>query len=89
MADGPYRGKPFSGDPKLSGGTHTGPLMPRETQRVKFQLICMECCGQLLCWVNPRLPNHCPECGKFIYPAVKGWITFADEFASLRMTKDL
>ncbi len=24
----------------------------------------MPCCGHLLCWVNPRLPSYCPECGK-------------------------
>jgi DNA-directed RNA polymerase subunit RPC12/RpoP len=31
---------------------------------VKFRLIQMPCCGQMLCWVNPRLPNYCPECGE-------------------------
>jgi hypothetical protein len=25
----------------------------------------------MLCWVNPRLPNYCPECGKFIYADLK------------------
>jgi hypothetical protein len=24
---------------------------------VKFRLIQMPCCGQMLCWVNPRLPK--------------------------------
>lgn len=33
-------------------------------QRVEFRLVHMPCCGQLLCWVNPRRPNYCPECGK-------------------------
>src|SRR5262245_26836305 len=28
---------------------------------VHFRLIQMPCCGQMLCWVNPRLPNYCPE----------------------------
>jgi hypothetical protein len=37
----------------------------------KFRLIQTPCCEQLLCWVNPRLPNHCPECGKFIYADLK------------------
>jgi hypothetical protein len=36
-------------------------------ERVKFRLIHTPCCGTLLCWVNPRLPNHCPECGVQIY----------------------
>jgi hypothetical protein len=47
----------------------------RETQKVPFRLIQTQCCGTQLCWVNPRLPMHCPECGKFCYPAVKGWVT--------------
>jgi len=33
---------------------------------VKFSLIQMPCCGHSLCWLNPRLPNYCPECGKFV-----------------------
>jgi hypothetical protein len=60
--------------------------------RAHFRLIQMPCCGQLLCWVNPRLPNYCPECGEFIYsqlkPDIKGsileshqdaWITYASK----------
>jgi hypothetical protein len=35
-----------------------------ERERVHFRLIQTPCCGQLLCWVNPRLPNYCPECAK-------------------------
>jgi hypothetical protein len=23
----------------------------------------MPCCHILICWVNPRRPNYCPECG--------------------------
>jgi hypothetical protein len=34
--------------------------------RAHFRLIQMPCCGQSLCWVNPRLPSYCPECGKFV-----------------------
>lgn len=33
-------------------------------EMVKFRLFQMPCCGYLLCWVNPRLPTYCPECGK-------------------------
>jgi ribosomal protein S27E len=29
-------------------------------------IACPECNHQM-CWVNPRLPSHCPECGKHIY----------------------
>jgi hypothetical protein len=43
----------------------------RITERVHFRLIQMSCCGQLLCWVNPRLPTHCPECGEKVYRRIK------------------
>jgi len=49
--------------------------------RADFRLINVECCGVLLCWVNPRLPNYCPECGKRIFPKVKGWVVWRDEQA--------
>lgn len=39
--------------------------------RAHFRLIEMPCCRQLLCWVNPRLPNYCPECGKFVFASLK------------------
>jgi hypothetical protein len=38
-------------------------------QKVPFRLIQMPCCHVLICWVNPRRPNYCPECGKFIFKA--------------------
>lgn len=38
---------------------------------VYFRLFEMPCCGQLICWVNPRMPNYCPECGKFVYSQLK------------------
>lgn len=52
-------------------------------ERVPFRLLIMGCCGHQLCWVNPRLPSYCPECGKTVYPAVKSWITFEDNAAFL------
>lgn len=57
-----------------------------QTEFVKFQLIQMPCCGQLLCWVNPRLPNFCPECGKgpFHFKIQHGdKILFSDDSARL------
>lgn len=51
--------------------------------RAHFRLIATECCGATLCWVNPRLPNYCPECGKRIFPAVRSWITYSDEQAHI------
>jgi hypothetical protein len=35
-------------------------------ERVPFRLFNMPCCGFLCCWVNPRYPTHCPECGKHV-----------------------
>jgi len=43
----------------------------KTNERVNFRMFQVPCCGHLLCWVNPRLPNYCPECGKFIYAALK------------------
>jgi hypothetical protein len=57
--------------------------MPREY--VKFKLLEMPCCGQLLCWVNPRMPNYCPECGKSVWMSVqyKDKVIFTDDEAYL------
>lgn len=35
-------------------------------ERIPFRLLQMPCCGYRLCWVTPRLPNHCPECGTHV-----------------------
>lgn len=53
-------------------------------QRVEFRLIQMPCCLTLLCWVNPRFPMYCPECGKFIYSEVKGGVLEKDINATLK-----
>jgi hypothetical protein len=55
-----------------------------EQQRVPFRLLQMECCWVMLCWINPRLPTYCPECGKLAYPQVKGWITATYDDAMLK-----
>jgi tRNA uridine 5-carbamoylmethylation protein Kti12 len=41
-------------------------------QQVQFRLIQMPCCHTLICWVNPRRPNYCPECGKHVYHKFSG-----------------
>lgn len=41
------------------------------TEFVVFRLLHMPCCGQQVCWINPRWPNYCPECGALIYPKIK------------------
>ena len=49
--------------------------------RAHFRILETECCHTILCWVNPRLPNYCPDCGTRCYPAVRSWIAFSDEQA--------
>lgn len=56
----------------------------RTTERVVFRLIQMPCCGHLLCWVNPRYPTYCPQCGKFVYDRVKGCVLSSDGNAMLK-----
>jgi hypothetical protein len=41
--------------------------MPSTNEKIQFRLIQMPCCNILLCWVNPRRPNYCPECGTRIF----------------------
>jgi hypothetical protein len=56
--------------------------------RAHFRLIRTECCICLLCWVNPRLPNFCPECGQRIFPDVRSWVTFSDDQAYIKHKVD-
>jgi hypothetical protein len=56
-----------------------------ETERVFFRLIRMPCCGQVLCWVNPRFPNFCPECGKSVSATVKECVLKTDGNALLTL----
>lgn len=55
------------------------------TERVVFRLIHMPCCGQLLCWVNPRLPNYCPECGQHVMHKLQSSILVTDQDAELKL----
>jgi hypothetical protein len=57
-------------------------------QRVRFRLYQMLCCGQMLCWLNPRHPNYCPECGTYVFPDIKGWSNFTDEEALLQLSHE-
>jgi hypothetical protein len=52
-------------------------------ERVTFRLMRMPCCGQLLCWVNPRYPNYCPECGKYVFDQIKSCVLVLDSAAML------
>jgi len=53
-------------------------------ERISFRMFALECCGHLLCWVNSRFPSFCPNCGKSIYPSVKGQAVIIDENAAIR-----
>jgi len=57
-------------------------------ERIVFRVFSMGCCGQLLCWVNPRYPSHCPECGVSVYPQIKGWAVIVDDNAHLKYDTD-
>lgn len=37
--------------------------MRKLNERVHFRFFVMPCCHHQLCWVNPRNPTYCPECG--------------------------
>jgi len=54
---------------------------------IHFRLFQMPCCGQMLCWVNPRLPNFCPECGNRTLLDLKSgeYTRVSDREATLRM----
>lgn len=55
-------------------------------ERVQFRLLHMPCCKFMACWVNPRLPNYCPECGERVYAKLKnGDGTLVDSPAWLRV----
>jgi hypothetical protein len=54
------------------------------TERVHFRLIQTPCCTTMLCYVNPRLPNFCSECGKYIFDEVKSCVLNSDENALLK-----
>jgi hypothetical protein len=56
-------------------------------ERVHFRLLVMPCCAHQLCWVNPRFPTYCPECGKRAYPEVRSAVTFDDPNATLQVKK--
>lgn len=43
----------------------------KTNEQVKFRLFQMPCCNFLCCWVNPRFPTYCPECGAAVYLRLK------------------
>ena len=73
-------------DPRLSlCTTKGGSILTNE--RVTFRLIQMPCCKHQLCWVNPRLPSYCPECGDVLLGYRLGEsILITDDKAVLQLT---
>jgi hypothetical protein len=59
-------------------------------EMIRFKIFFMPCCGHMLCWVNPRMPNYCPECGKSTVGGqlVKTAIQFSDDNARLHYHDD-
>ena len=58
--------------------------MTIKTERIPFRLIIMrDCCGAVLCHVNHRFPNFCPECGERCFGTVKGNVCNSDMNAIL------
>lgn len=57
-------------------------------ERVRFSMIHTPCCHTLLCHVNPRMPNYCPECGERLFALKKSpeSILFRDDNAMLSYT---
>lgn len=55
----------------------------RTHERIVFRLFQMPCCGHMLCWVNPRFPTYCPECGESVFQKIKACVMAKDEEATL------
>lgn len=61
----------------------------RTTERVQFRLLCMPCCGMLLCWVNSRMSTYCPECRSSVLREIRECVMVRDDTAQLRYDGDL
>lgn len=53
-------------------------------ERVPFRLIICEHCAHNFCWINPRPPTYCPECGQNIFAHIRE-NTLVNEPAWLRI----
>jgi hypothetical protein len=63
--------------------------MAKVSERVPFRLLNPACCGALICWVNPRLPMFCPECGQRCYPEIRAHVLLSDDTAMLRVDEEI
>lgn len=41
--------------------------MKPTNQLIQFRLLHMPCCYTMICWINPRRPMYCPECGTRVF----------------------
>ena len=57
----------------------------RTIEKVHFRYIVCPDCTHCMCWVNPRPPAYCPECGSMIYTRIKESIVVSDENAELHL----
>jgi predicted RNA-binding Zn-ribbon protein involved in translation (DUF1610 family) len=61
-------------------------------ERVWFRLIICPSCSHQFCWVNPRLPNYCPECGEHLIMKLREHreaIRISDDKAILILTESV
>lgn len=56
-------------------------------ENIHFRLIVCPECSHNLCWVNPRLPTYCPECGKCILLTVREFVMCDDPKATIRYSE--
>lgn len=63
--------------------------MANVSERVPFKLLRTNCCGALLCWINPRFPNFCPECGARCFPQIRECVLMTDNEAMLRCDEEI
>lgn len=69
-------------------GSRTAAVRERLVQAVPFTVYEMPCCGHMLCWVNPRRPTYCPECGKQVLTSVRAGARFHDAHAELHFQRE-
>lgn len=58
-------------------------------ERIHFRLLVTPCCTTQLCWVNPRLPTYCPECGARVYPEIRSEVRVSDENATIKYSEEM
>lgn len=52
-------------------------------ERVPFRFLSCPDCAHQICWINPRLPSYCPECGVDFRGRIKQRVMMSDDEAVL------